>query len=493
MHQKQGHRHSIFCFIPPYLLEEIVKNGSPEERNWALQTLGIDQTIRSARSTEQFLRAVTPATPPAVTTPNRQRSIYNANHGTNLPGTLIRSEGQGATGDAATDEAYDGLGGTFDLYWNAYQRNSIDNAGMNLLSTVHYGQNYDNAFWNGQQMVFGDGDGQYFNRFTIAIDVIGHELTHRVTSHEANLVYQNQPGALNESISDVFGSLVKQYARLPQQTAVQADWLIGAGLFTPKVKGVALRSMKAPGTAYDDQVLGKDPQPADMSHYVNTTSDYGGVHINSGIPNRAFYLTAIALGGYAWQKAGRIWYATLLDSRLQPTAQFQDFANLTADNAANLFGTAEARAVVDAWQQVGIIVPLGGKVSGNWILHFSWGPTSRYSQSSIVFNSNGTFGGSATGKWQQQDGTLLLSFDSGPAKYGGTIDGNIGSGAMSTFGGLNGCWYLTKQGTTGIAADTAATVQPSHDMAGNPVGMAVETGQQNAYDAAGNPLVGRAA
>jgi len=486
MHCQNRHRHSIFCVVPPYVLEEIVRNGRPDERNWALQTLSLDNTIRNARSTEQLLRAVTRTAPRPATTPHKQRNIYNGNHGTNLPGTSVRSEGQGGTGDAAVDEAYDGLGATFDLYWNAYQRNSIDNAGMNLIGTVHYGQNYDNAFWNGQQMVFGDGDGQYFNRFTIAIDVVGHELTHGVTAHEANLVYQNQPGALNESISDVFGSLVKQYAHSPQQTAAQADWLIGAGLFTARVNGVALRSMKAPGTAYDDPILGKDPQPADMSHYVNTTSDNGGVHINSGIPNRAFYLAAVALSGYAWQKAGRIWYATLSDSRLQSTAQFQDFANLTADNASKLFGSAETQAVVDAWQQVGINVAVSGsaKVSGNWVLHYSWGPTSNYSQSSIVFNNNGTFGGAASGKWQQQDGTLLLSFDTGPAKYGGTIDANIGSGAMSTFGGLNGCWYLTKQGTTGIAAEMALS---SHDAAGNPVGAIVSAGPQQHFDAAGNP------
>jgi hypothetical protein len=124
-------------------------------------------------------------------------------------------EGQGPTGDAATDEAYDGLGSTFDLYWNIFQRNSIDNAGMNMLGSVHYLQGYDNAFWNGTQIVFGDGDGTYFNRFTIAVDVIGHELTHGVTAHQANLVYHDQPGALNESISDVFGSLVKQYSHSP--------------------------------------------------------------------------------------------------------------------------------------------------------------------------------------------------------------------------------------------------------------------------------------
>jgi Thermolysin metallopeptidase, alpha-helical domain/Thermolysin metallopeptidase, catalytic domain len=306
-------------------------------------------------------------------------------------------------------------------------------------------------------MVFGDGDGTYFNRFTIAIDVIGHELTHGVTAHQANLAYHDQPGALNESISDVFGSLVKQYSHSPQQTADQADWLIGAGLFTPAVHGVALRSMKAPGTAYDDPHLGKDPQPSHMSHYVTTTSDNGGVHINSGIPNHAFCLAAVALGGYAWEKAGMIWYATLCDTRLSSTAQFQDFANLTADNAGRLFGDVEQQAVINAWEQVGIIVTVSlPKLSGNWTLHYSWGPTYSYGQVGLVFNPKGTFTGAFTGKWQQQDGTLLLAFDTGPAKYAGTVDANIGSGAMSTFAGLDGAWYLSKQGTAGLTLPVAA-------------------------------------
>jgi Zn-dependent metalloprotease len=254
----------------------------------------------------------------------------------------------------AVNEAYDGLGATFDLYWNVYQRDSIDNAGMDLLATVHYGNDYNNAFWNGAQMVFGDGDGILFNRFTIAIDVIGHELTHGVTGATAKLVYSNQPGALNESLSDVFGSLVKQ--KFHGQTVTQADWLIGAGLLAGGVQGVALRSMKAPGTAYNDPVLGKDPQPGHMNQYVNTSGDNGGVHINSGIPNKAFYNAAMALGGNAWGTAGNIWYKTLTDSRLSATAQFQDFANLTVDNANKLYGSSVSNTIIQAWQQVGITV-----------------------------------------------------------------------------------------------------------------------------------------
>ena len=139
--------------------------------------------------------------------------------------------------------------------------------------------------------------------------MIGHELAHGVTQYSAGLVYRNQAGALNESMSDVFGALVEQYVR--QQSAAEASWLIGEGLFTDQVQGTALRSMKAPGTAYDDDVLGKDPQPDSMDGYVHTSADNGGVHINSGIPNRAFCLVATTLGGNAWDAPGRIWYETL--------------------------------------------------------------------------------------------------------------------------------------------------------------------------------------
>ncbi len=231
---------------------------------------------------------------------------------------------------------------------------------MRLDSTVHYGMNYDNAFWNGNQMVYGDGDGDLFNRFTIAIDVIGHELTHGITQYEANLTYRDQPGALNESFSDVFGTMVKQ--RALNQQANEADWLIGEGLFTSNVNGEALRSMKAPGTAYNDPVIGKDPQPAHMRDYAKVSYDNGGVHINSGIPNHAFYLVATEIGGYAWEKAGMIWYIVLRD-RLSSRAQFQDAANMTYQVAAELYGngSTEQQAVKNGWNGVGISVSTSTK------------------------------------------------------------------------------------------------------------------------------------
>jgi Zn-dependent metalloprotease len=338
-------------FIPPYILNRIIAHGSEPQRSAAMLTLN-------------HVRSLLPNPGPPVRGPAQallptrgkpglaQRSVYDAQNKMLLPGMAVRLEGQAASGDPAVDEAYDALGASYDFFWKVLGRDSIDNQGFALIGSVHYGQGYENAFWNGAQMVFGDGDGEIFQRFTRSLDVIAHELAHGVTESEAGLIYSNQSGALNESLSDVFGVLTKQYAL--SHTVEQADWLIGADLLTPKIKGKGLRSMSHPGTAYDDPLLGKDPQPEHMRKFVITTEDNGGVHINSGIPNRAFYLAARALGGFAWEKAGRIWYDTLCDKRLSADATFDAFARLTVDHAGKRFGAREVSAVQQGWAQVGI-------------------------------------------------------------------------------------------------------------------------------------------
>ncbi len=345
----------IYGIIPPHMAERILENGSAEQKKRIGNYIRIAGQIRGQR---QQLADLTKKG--LAEEGERNRLVYDARNGSQLPGHLVRSEGDGPTSDAAADEAYDGSGATYDLYKEVFGRNSIDNQGMDLISTVHYLEGYDNAFWNGEQMVYGDGDEdlpeeeRLFNRFTKVIDIIGHELTHGVTQYEANLVYRNQPGALNESISDVFGSLVKQRAK--NHTAEQADWLIGEGLFTSNVDAEGIRSMKAPGTAYDDPILGRDPQPGHMDDYVETSSDYGGVHINSGIPNKAFYNVATEIGGYAWEKAGAIWYKTLCDE-LESSSDFQAAANATYKVAGELYGkdSTEQRAVFNGWKAVGLI------------------------------------------------------------------------------------------------------------------------------------------
>ncbi len=351
----QSSRNPLQCILPPHMLREIAEKGTPAQQEWARRTLTRSEQFRAQRQTVASLPMLADTTR-AI---GKSRVIFDAENGTSLPGRQVRGEGDPATGDAAVDEAFDGAGVTYDLYSEVYGRESIDGQGMRMDSTIHFDQGYDNAFWNGSQMVYGDGDEdlpepeRLFNRFTIAIDIIGHELTHGVTQFEARLIYWDQPGALNESFSDVFGALVKQ--RNLNQTPEEADWIIGAGLFTGNVQGVGIRSMKAPGTAYDDPILGSDPQPGHMDDYKDVEYDNGGVHINSGIPNHAFYVTSRELGGFAWEKAGQIWYVALRD-KVQKRSSFQEAAGLIHQTAGELYGegSLEQQAVKTGWSEVGI-------------------------------------------------------------------------------------------------------------------------------------------
>ena len=335
--------------VPPHMLKHLAESDDPEGRDLAIRMLMRIEKIRGMRRALGRFYVAAPGGGGCI-------RVYDVNHGSDsdLPGTLIASPSKSR--DKEVKEAYQGALATYTFYQDIYGRNSIDDRGMCIDSSVHFETGYDNAGWDGKQMIYGDGDGVYFNRFTISIDVIGHELTHGVTEYEAALEYHDQPGALNESMSDVFGTLVKQWKA--KETVEEADWLIGEGLFTKKVKGKALRSMAAPGTAYDDPNLGKDPQPADMKHYVKTTEDEGGVHINSGIPNHAFYLLAMELGGYAWERAGKIWYIALRDA-IRPTNSFATAAKRTYQVAGVLFGAGseEQEAVKTAWSGVGVKIP----------------------------------------------------------------------------------------------------------------------------------------
>lgn len=225
-----AHRHCLACIVPPDLLRDIIRNGTEAERATAADTMAVDQTFRTLRSAF----AATVAANREAMRPmggmggQPQRTIYDQGHSDAIAlGTVARTEGQRAVDDPAVNEAYDGFGATYTFFWEVFGRNSMDNAGMPLLGLVHYSTNYANAFWDGQgHMFFGDGDGNLFFRLTKSLDVIGHELTHGVTQYESNFVYQGQSGALNESMSDVFGSLTKQYEK--KQTSTKADWLIGA-------------------------------------------------------------------------------------------------------------------------------------------------------------------------------------------------------------------------------------------------------------------------
>jgi Zn-dependent metalloprotease len=331
------------------MLKHLAESENGKSRDLAIRMLMRIEKIRGMRRALGEFYVAAP-------TGGKCIRVYDVKHGSDgdLPGDLIANPAKSR--DPAVKEAYRGANATYTFFKDQYDRNSIDDKGMCIDSSVHFETDYDNAGWDGKQMIYGDGDGVYFNRFTKAIDVIGHELTHGVTEYEAGLEYHDQPGALNESMSDVFGTLVKQ--KVKKHTVDAADWLIGEGLFTKKVQGKALRSMSAPGTAYDDPSLGKDPQPAHMKDYVKTREDDGGVHINSGIPNHAFYLTAMELGGYAWERAGRIWYVTLRDA-LRPRSSFATAAKRTYQVAGVIFGEGsdEQKAVKTGWTGVGVKIP----------------------------------------------------------------------------------------------------------------------------------------
>ncbi|MGL3149050.1 M4 family metallopeptidase [Microbacterium sp. A82] len=342
--------HCAHGIVPAYLLARVAQSGRfTKAADAARQTLLAGRPPFRARinlSIDEHGDLI------AELTDAPNRTISDAQNTEKLPGLVVRAEGDPAVADATTNEAFDGLGATFELLLAAFERNSLDGIGARLDATVHYGIDYDNAFWDGERMVFGDGDGEVFQGFTGSLSVIGHELAHGVIQHTANLEYQGQPGALNESIADVFGALTEQFSA--GQTADQATWLIGAGIFTDAVQGTALRSMLEPGTAYDDDELGKDPQPGHMRDFVQTTEDNGGVHINSGIPNRTFALTARALGGHAWERAGLVWYRALTGG-LSPTATFRQFADATVAAAIGEYGESDvAAAVRDAWRTVGV-------------------------------------------------------------------------------------------------------------------------------------------
>ncbi|MCK9822242.1 M4 family metallopeptidase [Nocardioides cavernae] len=318
-------------FIPPWLAERVD---------------GPDAVLRDEAFRAQ--RGVTGLPHATVAPAGAAWTVHDGGSTTDLPGRSARSDGEPATGDAAVDEAADGIEATLAMWAEDLGRSSFDGAGAQVSLTVHYGSRYNNAFWDGTQLVFGDGDGEVFERFTKPVDVLAHEFGHGVVEHTCNLVYRGQSGALNESVADAFAACLKQ--RVLGQQAADGDWLIGEGIFRPSVQARALRDMAAPGTAYDDPDLGKDPQVGHMDDFVVTTSDNGGVHLNSGIPNRAFQLAAVAIGGTAIAGAGQVWYAALTGGDVPEDSDFATFAAATVAAAG-----PHADVVRQAWAQVGVV------------------------------------------------------------------------------------------------------------------------------------------
>ncbi len=353
-----GHRCGCSCFIiPPKVLERLSRNKklSAEARKAFARTAKFDKEVRKVREAKAKLTQTALATLPGKMAPAQlapaqlappSTPVYNCNHGVTLPGTLVPNPGSSA--DTTAKRAFVETRGVAKFYRQAFGRNSIDNAGMALISSIHFSVNYNNAFWNGSQMTYGDGDGNIFVDFTKADDVVGHELTHGVTQHSLGLSYADQAGGLNESISDVFGSMFRQWQA--HQNVNQADWFIGKEIMGPGAIAqgfTCLRDMSNPGAAHC-----LAPQPTNFSQY----HDGMDPHESSGIPNFAFYKAAMAMGGKSWLIAGKIWYQALTGTPPTPKMTMKAFANRTRSLAASLFSAKPAvkAAVNNAWVAVGL-------------------------------------------------------------------------------------------------------------------------------------------
>lgn len=347
------------CFVPPDVLDNLARRGDETTRQRARATAQQSKVSREARANRAVpmstMFASSPLAGAGVMAPppgSAGRLVYDSGSTWAQQVTLVRGESDPATADADVTAAFDNAGIVRKYFKDVLNRNSIDALGMNLILNVHFGASYMNAFWDGDEMTFGDGDGAIFTSFARSLDVVAHELAHGVTQFTANLDYYSQSGALNEHFSDVFGSVITQ-AHLGQ-TAHTADWLIGDEIMGPTLFGEALRSMKAPGTAYDNALIGQDPQPDHMSNYYAGPADNQGVHINSGIPNKAFYLVSMDIGT---QKAAQIWYHAL--QNLWYNANFADAVQVISESARILTKTGvvpvgSTQSVRGAFNAVGL-------------------------------------------------------------------------------------------------------------------------------------------
>lgn len=339
------------CFIIPHrVLERLAKDSklSAETRKGFSDTLRFEREWRKVRIAQSNLARLACAILPSglVAASFPAIIVDDCGHGTTLPGCPVPDPA--SSSDTTARRANIETRAVAEFYQTAFGRNSVDNEGKTLLSSIHFSVNYNNAFWNGSQMTYGDGDGNIFIDFTRANDVIGHELTHGVTQYSAGFGYTNQAGGLNESISDVFGSMFRQW-QAGQDTS-QADWLIGKEIMGPAAiaRGyTCLRDMSNPSAKHC-----LAPQPRKFSQYHNGMDP----HESSGIPNFAFYKAATSIGGKSWEKAGKIWYAALTRYAPSPNLKMKAFANRTRDLAESLFSTEPSvrKAIDKAWKAVGL-------------------------------------------------------------------------------------------------------------------------------------------
>ncbi|WP_295794934.1 M4 family metallopeptidase [Mucilaginibacter sp.] len=349
-----GHQNcDCHCFIiPAKILRKFSRDKtlSAGERKAFSAAARFENEWRKAREAKSLVSlsaqtilpsglTVRPVSPPTVT-------VFDCKHHNTLPGVSISNPG--SSSDQTCKRAFTETTSVASFYQSIFGRNSIDDAGMAMLSSIHYSVKYNNAFWNGGQMTYGDGDGNIFIDFTKGNDVIGHELTHGVTQYTLGLAYQDEAGGLNESISDVFGSMFRQWQG--NQDVSQADWLIGKDIMGPGAvaRGFScLRDMSNPAASHC-----LSPQPTKFSQYRNGMDP----HESSGIPNFAFYKVAMALGGNSWTIAGQIWYNAVTQFGPSPNMTMKQFADRTRKVAVSLFSSQKSVkvAVDNAWKAVGL-------------------------------------------------------------------------------------------------------------------------------------------
>jgi Zn-dependent metalloprotease len=286
------------------------------------------------------------------------RQVYDAGGRTFLPGRLLRDEDDPPTRDKEADRAYENVGIAMQFFKQVLGRDSVDGKGMRIDTSVHYGYRFTNAMWTGEQMIVGDGDGRHIEGLAHSLGIIAHEFVHGVTQHIVRgglgvVEVTGQPprlkgeaGALNESFSDVFASMIKQWHG--GQDVTQADWLLGEDILAPG-SGKAIRSLKDPGN--NRLTWRNDDQIKDYRRYSPTDE----AHKASGIPNHAFYLAAMALGGNSWETLARIWLKGF--DRLRVRGTFLDAAHYTVDVAATLHGKRSAphEAIKAAWRRVNVL------------------------------------------------------------------------------------------------------------------------------------------
>jgi hypothetical protein len=289
-----------------------------------------------------------------------ERRSYTAENKRTLPGKLLLQESSTEPSNNPTVNKAHQYGGEFRDFMKLLGRNSIDGAGMDLQQTANYDKNYNNAFWNSRQMVYGDGDGKLFVGF-VSRDVVGHEMSHGITEHSSGLDYYKESGAINESFSDCMGIAYKQWKLEQSPTADRSVWIIGekGEVLGSDIKGDGLRNMMYPGTAYNDSRLGgKDPQPDNYKDRYQGGSDNGGVHINSGIMNRAFALACKEIDelgeGKTWDKPIKVLLA-VNETRAKHDTNMKQWANMAVQVAQEKYGDKVAQAFKKAYTTVGVL------------------------------------------------------------------------------------------------------------------------------------------